>query len=124
MPSAFSTIVLSSTDGVDHWSSRAIWNRVLDGVSVVVCTYQVLLDALKFGFVPIDEIALLVFDEAHHCHGKHPAHRILMDHYHPARREKQAPCILGLTASPVQKMKDGGLQFVPVCFSLRLCLQI
>jgi ERCC4-related helicase len=113
LPEAFPTIVLSGSDGVDHWSSRNIWETVLDGISVVVCTYQVLLDALIHSFVLLDEIALLVFDEAHHCHGKHPANRILANHYHPARREGGAlPHILGLTASPIQNTKDGGLEYV------------
>ena len=79
---------------------------------MVVCTHQVLLDALIHGFVHMRDIALLVFDEAHHCAGNHPANTIMRNFYHVESLERQGelPAILGLTASPVVKKSGEGLQ--------------
>ena len=69
---------------------------------MVVCTYQVLLDALESGYVRLSEISLLVFDEAHNCQKAQPSNRIMQGFYHPAKRAgAPLPRILGLTASPV-----------------------
>ena len=71
-----------------------------------------LLDALIHGFAQMDKIALLVFDEAHHCVRGHPANKIMQNFYHANRQKEQEelPNILGLTASPVIRKKGGGLQ--------------
>jgi len=44
---------------------------------------------------------------AHHCARGHPANRIMMGHYHPARLldPSSVPHILGLTASPIIRAK-------------------
>lgn len=90
-------------------------------------------DALFHGFVVIERLALLIYDEgvnnlfghiqnsnqliqAHHCTGEHPANKIMKDHYYPclmrAGRES-VPAVLGLTASPVMSAgaKLEGLQY-------------
>ena len=58
-------------DGVDCWTSQKDWDTVLKQVKIVVSTYQVLLDALSHGFVLMDFLALIVFDEGlflcYHC---------------------------------------------------------
>ena len=65
------------------------------------------------GFIKMTKLALLVFDEAHHCISNHPANRIMRDFYHPARVLKnEVPYILGLSASPIINNKAGGLQYV------------
>ena len=89
-----------------------MWDDALRNINIVVCTHQVLLDALIHGFVQMDKIALLVFDEAHHCVRGHPANKIMQNFYHVKRQERQGelPKILGLTASPVVRKKGGGLQ--------------
>ncbi|RPA97128.1 P-loop containing nucleoside triphosphate hydrolase protein [Choiromyces venosus 120613-1] len=99
---------LSGGDKVDKWSDQEIWDEILgikdNDYAVVVSTHQVLLDALTHGFVRIQGIGLIVFDEAHHCVGQHPANRIMQDFYHPrARKGLEVPAVLGLTASPVMK---------------------
>lgn len=51
------------SDNVDRWSEQRIWDAVLENVRIVVSTHGVLADALSHGFVRIEELALLVFDE-------------------------------------------------------------
>ncbi|RPB12611.1 hypothetical protein P167DRAFT_535942 [Morchella conica CCBAS932] len=106
---------LSGSDNVDKWKTQDIWDRILklqeSASTVVVSTHQILLDALTHGFVGIDRIGLLIFDEAHHCAGNHPANRIMQDFYHP-NLHRQVPSILGLTASPIVKSKPRQLQWV------------
>ena len=58
---------LSGADNVEKWNS-GIWNEILmlrkEGqVRVIVSTHQVLLDALTHGFVTMDDLSLLIFDE-------------------------------------------------------------
>ena len=77
---------LSGADGVDRWTSKSLWDDVLKNIRVglpvinqswflciyiyiltyskiVVCTYQILLDGLTHGFIQMQDIALLIFDE-------------------------------------------------------------
>lgn len=77
---------LSGADGVDRWTSKSLWDDVLKNIRVsislfaskivflwshvsskaykiVVCTYQILLDGLTHGFLQIEDIALIIFDE-------------------------------------------------------------
>jgi replicative superfamily II helicase len=55
--------ILSGNDGVDSWSDVSIWDAFLKNVSIVVSTYQVLLDALSHAFVRVGTLSLIVFDE-------------------------------------------------------------
>ena len=109
---SFQSRLLSGNDGIDRWSEQGIWDDALRNMNIVVCTHQVLLDALIHGFVHMQNIALLVFDEAHHCVRSHPANKIMQNFYHARRREGQSklPSILGLTASPIVRKKGDGLQ--------------
>ncbi|KAL2813874.1 hypothetical protein BJX63DRAFT_442742 [Aspergillus granulosus] len=90
-------------DNIDHWGSKEIWDAALSGVRVAVSTYQVLLDALSHGYVRIDCLSLIIFDEAHHCTKKSPANMIMEKFYFPLKEKCPAnlPKILGLSASPV-----------------------
>jgi ERCC4-related helicase len=54
---------LCGDDNVDTWSSQGIWDAFLENVRIVVSTPDVLLDALKHGFVSITSLSLIVFDE-------------------------------------------------------------
>lgn len=49
----------------------------------------------------MQQIGLLVFDEAHHCVGNHAYCQIMIDFYHTAALQ-QRPQVLGLTASPTE----------------------
>ena len=120
------TKFLSGADGVDRWRDQCTWDDCLQDVRIIVCTYQILLDALIHGFIPMSSLALLIFDEgkhefiasllrlmlgvAHHCVAAHPANRIMRDFYHATEVPKR-PAVLGLTASPQTKAKVGDLEW-------------
>lgn len=111
--------MLTGDDGVECWSNQETWNTALRDVQVVFSTYAVLADALTHGFVRLERLALLVFDEgeilesakffckanirlAHHCMKSHPANCIMQDFYHPLKQGDQndrMSKVLGLTAS-------------------------
>lgn len=80
--------------------TKAFWDEQLATSMVFVCTAQILLDCLNNGFLRINQVNLLIFDEAHHTKKNHPYARIIKDHYvrEPAANR---PRILGMTASPV-----------------------
>ncbi|PNY19942.1 Dicer-like protein 2 [Tolypocladium capitatum] len=97
--------LLTGNDNVHTWSAR-IWETILDGVRIVVSTYQVLLDALGHAFVSMDRLALIVFDEAHNCVNKNPGSKVMTDFYHRSKgRGGIVPSILGLTATPSIRSK-------------------
>jgi ERCC4-related helicase len=60
---SYNVLVLSGQDGVDHWAEQSVWDSVLHNVRIVVSTHQILYDALAHGFVKMDDLALLIFDE-------------------------------------------------------------
>ncbi|KAF2689197.1 P-loop containing nucleoside triphosphate hydrolase protein [Lentithecium fluviatile CBS 122367] len=98
--------VLLGKDNVDHWSDQNTWDAVLQNIRIVLSTHQVLLEALTHGFVKMKKLALIIFDEAHHCTQKHPANLILANFYLPIAQygvRTHLPKILGLSASPVMK---------------------
>lgn len=55
--------LLVGSDNVDCWSEQRIWDIVLDGFRIVVSTYAILADALSHGFITMQRLSLLVFDE-------------------------------------------------------------
>lgn len=55
--------MLTGDDEVDCWRTQRIWDMALRGVKVVFSTHAVLADALTHGFMSLDRIALIVFDE-------------------------------------------------------------
>ncbi|KAK2802013.1 Dicer-like protein 2 [Onygenales sp. PD_10] len=102
--SAYQTRLLLGSDNVNYWSTQKVWDDMLLNIRVVISTPQVLLDAMTHGFVTMPQIALLVFDEAHHCAASAPANTIMQDFYHSRLHSLGTtdglPHILGLTASP------------------------
>lgn len=98
--------MITGNDGYDKWTDQSTWDTILKNIRIVLSTHQVLLDALSHGFVGMQRLALLVFDEAHHCTRKHAANQIMQRFYLPLARRglgTQLPDILGLTASPVMR---------------------
>ncbi|OQD72256.1 hypothetical protein PENPOL_c001G07256 [Penicillium polonicum] len=109
------TKVLTGLDNVDRWTEQGVWDKVLKDVRIVVSTYAVLADALGHGFVRMSRLALLIFDEAHHCTKRHPANKIMQNHYHPTLLRSgpnAVPRILGLTASPVVRSSQNELETI------------
>lgn len=62
---------------------------------------------LQYAFIRIDQINLLIFDEAHHTKKSHPYARIIKDFYAAGKEDGlRVPRIFGMTASPVDAIVD------------------
>ena len=101
-----STRLLTGADNIELWSTQEIWDNVLLNVNLVISTPQILLEGLIHGFIHLQQIALLVVDEAHHTIGQAPSNVVMQKFYHPLRHLNSAPApelphILGMTASPI-----------------------
>lgn len=57
--------------GPDLWD-QATWTDQLTKNMVIVCTAEILNQALLNAFVKMGQINLLIFDEAHHTKKDHP----------------------------------------------------
>lgn len=57
------TRLITGQDNVDLWTDQVIWDAALLDVQIVVSTHAVLADALTHGFVTVQMLGLLVFDE-------------------------------------------------------------
>ncbi|KAJ5177896.1 uncharacterized protein N7500_000595 [Penicillium coprophilum] len=90
--------------GPDLWDKQT-WNKHLEKYMVIVCTAEILNQSLLNGHVGIEQINLLIFDEAHHAKKEYPYARIIRDTYLKADPEKR-PRIFGMTASPVDAKCD------------------
>jgi endoribonuclease Dicer len=93
--------------GIDLWS-RELWQKSLSDNMVVVCTAEVLRGSLHHSFISMDQINLLIFDEAHHAKKDHPYARIIKDFYAQEEDKTKRPKIFGMTASPVDARVDVG----------------
>ena len=91
-------------DGAEFWSGDT-WKAYIGNNRIIVCTAEVLHQALWHGYVKIDEINLLIFDEAHHAKKQHPFACIIKDYYIPADQSVR-PRIFSMTASPVDARSD------------------
>lgn len=85
---------------VEGVESKAFWKETFENNEVVVCTAEILSTALHHSWISMDQISLLIFDEAHHTKKDHPYARIIKNFYIEEKLERK-PRILGLTASPV-----------------------
>jgi nicotinic acid mononucleotide adenylyltransferase len=54
---------LSGADNIERWTNQIHWDDVLKNVRIVVSPYQILLEALSHGFLRIEQLAMIVFDE-------------------------------------------------------------
>ncbi|KAG7092207.1 hypothetical protein E1B28_008574 [Marasmius oreades] len=104
--------LITGSKNPDQWKDTHLWRTVMEKYRVVVSTPQVLLDALRHGYIVMGrDISLLVFDEAHHAVEGDPYNRIMQEFYRPLPpRTRTAgvpfpalvrPMIMGLTASPI-----------------------
>lgn len=90
---------------VDTWS-KAVWDVHFTENRVIVCTADILLHCLARGFITMQQINLLVFDEAHHTKKNHAYARIIKDFYLAEPAVSEPPRIFGMTASPVDSKTD------------------
>ncbi|XP_046388881.1 endoribonuclease Dicer-like isoform X2 [Ischnura elegans] len=81
---------------VDNWSAER-WNTELQQNQVIVLTCQILLDMLNHGFISLENINLIIFDECHHAVSDHCMRRV-MQKFEVCRKEDQ-PRVLGLSAT-------------------------
>ncbi|KAI1300586.1 hypothetical protein F5Y03DRAFT_363829 [Xylaria venustula] len=82
--------------------THEFWNQMIEKKTVVVCTAEVLRQCLGYSFIQMEQINLLIFDEAHHAKKNHPYARIIKDFYATLEKSnRRRPRILGMTASPV-----------------------
>ncbi|KZT09260.1 P-loop containing nucleoside triphosphate hydrolase protein [Laetiporus sulphureus 93-53] len=102
--------MISGASEPNQWKDAVLWQTLLATHRIIVSTPQVLLDALLHGYIDLGrDIALMVFDEAHHATAKHPYNMIMQQFYLALPRrfssvtsaDRVRPAILGLTASPI-----------------------
>ncbi|XP_077413311.1 ATP-dependent RNA helicase DHX58 isoform X2 [Vanacampus margaritifer] len=115
------TAVTSASDKKDFLG------KVLLDTDVLMCTAQILLNALdsddEAKHVELSDVTLLVVDECHHTHDKTVYNKIMRLYLEKKRRgEKRLPQVLGLTASPGTggaKSLDKAVQYVlQICANL------
>ncbi|KAL4904889.1 hypothetical protein BDW74DRAFT_185410 [Aspergillus multicolor] len=90
--------------GADLWN-RQTWKEFFQKYMVIVCTAEILHQCLLHAHVRMDQINLLIFDEAHHTKKDHVYARIIRDSYLLTELSKR-PRIFGMTASPIDTKGD------------------
>lgn len=93
-------------DLISSQQSKAYWGRIVEDNMAVVCTAEILNQCLHHSYLTMDQINLLIFDEAHHAKKDHPYARIIKDFYPRTGTAQRQPRILGMTASPVDAKSD------------------
>lgn len=91
--------------GCDLWSKKT-WDKHFTENMVIVCTAEILHQCLMHSFILLDQINLLIFDEAHHAKKNHAYARIIKDFYISEADPLKRPKIFGMTASPVDARED------------------
>ncbi|KAK4165937.1 dicer-like protein 1 [Cladorrhinum sp. PSN259] len=86
-------------------ADKDFWAKTFGENMGIVCTAEILYSCLAHSYIRMDQLNLLVFDEAHHTKKNHPYARIIKDFYAPTEDDKK-PRILGMTASPVDAQMD------------------
>jgi endoribonuclease Dicer len=54
----------------DLWN-KSIWDKIFNDNMAIVCTAEVLHNCLLHAFIRMEDINLLIFDEAHHAKKNH-----------------------------------------------------
>ncbi|KAK4126225.1 hypothetical protein N657DRAFT_662514 [Parathielavia appendiculata] len=90
----------------DVSTDKDFWEKMTSENMAIVCTAAILNQCLHHSFIRMDQINLLVFDEAHHTKKNHPYARIIKDFYVEVEDEERRPRILGMTASPADAQID------------------
>ncbi|RHY70657.1 hypothetical protein DYB38_009557 [Aphanomyces astaci] len=75
------------------------WEHEILLNSVFVCTPEILRNLITKGYITMDRINLLIFDECHHVGKRHPYNQI-MKLYDPT--DKRMPRVFGTTACPTK----------------------
>lgn len=96
--------VLYGNGKADLWE-KLTWEKITEHNKVIVCTPAILDQSLMRSFITMEDISLLVFDEAHHVKKDHPYSRLIRSYYLKCPTELR-PRIFGMTASPVDSKGD------------------
>ena len=95
---------------MDAPQQKDIHQKLADkNIDVLVLTHQIFLNFLaaeQNSVTRMSDISVLVFDEAHHCHGNHPYKQIMCHYLATPNRFK--PVVLGLSASPAGEVTVDG----------------
>ncbi|KAH8808722.1 hypothetical protein F5884DRAFT_793130 [Xylogone sp. PMI_703] len=86
--------------------NKDCWGKSIANNMAIVCTAEILAQALHRSFISMSQINLLIFDEAHHAKKNHPYARIIKDFYMSVCDSMIRPKIFGMTASPVDSRVD------------------
>ncbi|TPX55092.1 hypothetical protein PhCBS80983_g05612 [Powellomyces hirtus] len=76
------------------------WQKIVKDYGAVCATPQVIVEAMNHAYITMDQICLIIFDEAHHAIGEDPYAILMREHYWKTSKSMR-PRIMGLTASPV-----------------------
>ncbi|OKL56214.1 Dicer-like protein 1 [Talaromyces atroroseus] len=84
---------------------KDVWRQHFTENMIIVCTADILQQCLLNAFIGMEDINLLIFDEAHHAKKDHAYARIIKDSYIKADPGCR-PRIFGMTASPLDAKGD------------------
>ncbi|KAK9494381.1 hypothetical protein V1508DRAFT_367147 [Lipomyces doorenjongii] len=90
--------------GVDYWD-KGTWDKYYEENDIFVMTADILYNCLTFGYLSLNEVCLLIFDECHHAKGGHVFLRIMTEFYRDMDPDDR-PRVFGMTASPVDAKVD------------------
>ncbi|EEA28280.1 Dicer-like protein 1 [Talaromyces marneffei ATCC 18224] len=90
--------------GLDLWNED-VWMDYFTKNMVIVCTADIVVQCLLQSYITMEDINLLIFDEAHHAKKEHAYARIMREGYLKAKPECR-PRIFGMTASPLDAKRD------------------
>lgn len=112
----------SSEEGVDFWHIKD-WNAQLKQHNILVMTSQILVNALCHGYMSLNRINLIIFDECHRAVNDHPMRQI-MQFFQNCQKGEQ-PKVLGLSATllnaNVKKEKiNSVIQSLEVTFNAKI----
>jgi len=88
----------------DQWNAK-MWETMTNEDDVCVMTAQIFLDALRHGFIHLDRINLMIFDECHHATKNH-AFNMIMREFYQRCPENDRPKVFGMTASPMNSRES------------------
>lgn len=101
LPSRFLVECYHGDKGVDSWSPER-WAANIERNSVFVMTAQIFLNILRHGLISMEQLDLIVVDEAHHATKSHPYRRVFVEFFHSLPPEARRPRVFGMTATPVK----------------------
>lgn len=93
-----SILLLYGDLNVDAWTQQE-WYEALQSTDIVVCTAEILYQALGRARITMSQISLLIFDEAHHAKKNHSYARIVREFYTDDANRNARPRIFGMTVS-------------------------